>query len=276
MILYKNLGKTNEKIPAIGLGTYGIGGYMHSDYSKDKEAIELIRYAIEIGLNFIDTAEMYGSGHTEELIGEAIMGLREKVFIATKVSPSHFSYEEVIKACERSLKRLKTTYIDLYQLHWPNPSIPIKETMKAMEYLVDKGKIRYIGISNFSVEETKEAMEALSKYEIVSNQVEYSVLERSIEKDLIPYCEREKISIIAYSPLARGAIFRGNAAEVLSRIAKKHNSTISQIALAWLIRNPIVVAIPKTSKKERAKEFLGAYEINLDEGDLRLINELSK
>jgi diketogulonate reductase-like aldo/keto reductase len=276
MILYKNLGKTNEKIPAIGLGTYGIGGYMHSDYSKDKEAIELIRYAIEIGLNFIDTAEMYGSGHTEELIGEAIMGLREKVFIATKVSPSHFSYEEVIKACERSLKRLKTTYIDLYQLHWPNPSIPIKETMKAMEYLVDKGKIRYIGISNFSVEETKEAMEALSKYEIVSNQVEYSILERSIEKDLIPYCEREKISIIAYSPLARGAIFRGNAAEVLSRIAKKHNSTISQIALAWLIRNPIVVAIPKTSKKERAKEFLGAYEINLDEGDLRLINELSK
>jgi diketogulonate reductase-like aldo/keto reductase len=276
MILYKNLGKTNEKIPAIGLGTYGIGGYMHSDYSKDKEAIELIRYAIEIGLNFIDTAEMYGSGHTEELIGEAIMGLREKVFIATKVSPSHFSYEEVIKACERSLKRLKTTYIDLYQLHWPNPSIPIKETMKAMEYLVDKGKIRYIGVSNFSVEETKEAMEALSKYEIVSNQVEYSILERSIEKDLIPYCEREKISIIAYSPLARGAIFRGNAAEVLSRIAKKHNSTISQIALAWLIRNPIVVAIPKTSKKERAKEFLGAYEINLDEGDLRLINELSK
>jgi diketogulonate reductase-like aldo/keto reductase len=276
MILYKNLGKTNEKIPAIGLGTYGIGGYMHSDYSKDKEAIELIRYAIEIGLNFIDTAEMYGSGHTEELIGEAIMGLREKVFIATKVSPSHFSYEEVIKACERSLKRLKTTYIDLYQLHWPNPSISIKETMKAMEYLVDKGKIRYIGISNFSVEETKEAMEALSKYEIVSNQVEYSILERSVEKDLIPYCEREKISIIAYSPLARGAIFRGNAAEVLSRIAKKHNSTISQIALAWLIRNPIVVAIPKTSKKERAKEFLGAYEINLDEGDLRLINELSK
>lgn len=182
MILYKNLGKTNEKIPAIGLGTYGIGGYMHSDYSKDKEAIELIRYAIEIGLNFIDTAEMYGSGHTEELIGEAIMGLREKVFIATKVSPSHFSYEEVIKACERSLKRLKTTYIDLYQLHWPNPSIPIKETMKAMEYLVDKGKIRYIGISNFSVEETKEAMEALSKYEIVSNQVEYSILERSIER----------------------------------------------------------------------------------------------
>lgn len=276
MILYKNLGKTNEKIPAIGLGTYGIGGYMHSDYSKDKEAIELIRYAIEIGLNFIDTAEMYGSGHTEELIGEAIMGLREKVFIATKVSPSHFSYEEVIKACERSLKRLKTTYIDLYQLHWPNPSIPIKETMKAMEYLVDKGKIRYIGVSNFSVEETKEAIEALSKYEIVSNQVEYSILERSVEKDLIPYCEREKISIIAYSPLARGAIFRGNAAEVLSRIAKKHNSTISQIALAWLIRNPIVVAIPKTSKKERAKEFLGAYEINLDEGDLRLINELSK
>jgi len=276
MILYKNLGKTNEKIPAIGLGTYGIGGYIHSDYSKDKEAIELIRYAIDIGLTFIDTAEMYGSGHTEEIIGEAIRGRREKVFIATKVSPSHFSYEEVIKACERSLRRLKTTYIDLYQLHWPNPSIPIKETISAMEYLVDIGKIRYIGISNFSVDEMKEAIEALSKHEIVSNQVEYSILERSIEKDLIPYCEREKITVIAYSPLARGAIFRSDVADVLSRISKKHNSTISQIALAWLIRNPSVVAIPKTSKKERAKEFLGAYEINLDEDDLRLIDKLGK
>jgi len=274
MIIFKELGKTGERIPAIGLGTYGLGGYTFPDKSSDKNAIEVIRYAIERGMNFIDTAEMYGAGHSEELIGEAIKGQREKVFIATKVLPSHFRYDDVIKACEASLRRLQTTYIDLYQLHWPNPSIPIKETMKAMEYLAKKGKIRYIGISNFSVEETIEAQNSLSKYEIVSNQVEYSVLERSIEKDLLPFCQREKISIIAYSPLARGEIFKGKVSSTLSLVAEKHKATIAQVAIAWLIRNPIVFAIPKTSHKERIDELIGSYEIKLDEKDLELIDSL--
>jgi Predicted oxidoreductases (related to aryl-alcohol dehydrogenases) len=219
-IEYKELGKTGEKIPALGLGTWGIGGFSFPDYSYDQLAIEVIRFAVEIGMNFIDTAEMYGSGHSEELIGEAIKGIRDKVFIATKVLPTNFRYEDVIKACERSLKRLKTSYIDLYQLHWPNPSIPIRETMKAMERLVDEGKIRYIGISNFSVEETVEAMNSLSKYEIVSNQVEYSLLVRDIERDLLPFCNKNKITVIAYSPLARGELLKGKYYDFLLKIGK--------------------------------------------------------
>jgi diketogulonate reductase-like aldo/keto reductase len=275
-IEYKELGKTGEKIPALGLGTWGIGGFNYPDYSNDELAIEIIRFAVEIGMNFIDTAEMYGAGHSEELIGEAIKGIREKVFIATKVLPTNFRYEDVIKACERSLRRLKTSYIDLYQLHWPNPSIPIKETMRAMEKLVNEGKIRYIGISNFSVEETVEAMNALSKYEIVSNQVEYSLLVRDIEKDLLDFCRKNKITIIAYSPLARGELLKGKYYEFLSKIGKKYNKTAAQVALNWLIIKENVVAIPKAFSKAKIVENMGAYGWKLSDEDLKTIDEFFK
>jgi diketogulonate reductase-like aldo/keto reductase len=275
-IEYKELGKTGEKIPALGLGTWGIGGFSYPDYSNDELAIEIIRFAVEIGMNFIDTAEMYGAGHSEELIGEAIKGIREKVFIATKVLPTNFRYEDVIKACERSLRRLKTSYIDLYQLHWPNPSIPIKETMRAMERLANEGKIRYIGISNFSVEETIEAMKALSKYEIVSNQVEYSLLVRDIEKDLLDFCRKNKITVIAYSPLARGELLKGKYYEFLSKIGKKYNKTAAQVALNWLIIKENVVAIPKAFSKAKIVENMGAYGWKLSDEDLKAIDEFFK
>jgi diketogulonate reductase-like aldo/keto reductase len=275
-IEYKELGKTGEKIPALGLGTWGIGGFSYPDYSNDELAIEIIRFAVEIGMNFIDTAEMYGAGHSEELIGEAIKGIRDKVFIATKVLPTNFRYEDVIKACERSLRRLKTSYIDLYQLHWPNPSIPIKETMRAMEKLVNEGKIRYIGISNFSVEETIEAMNALSKYEIVSNQVEYSLLVRDIEKDLLDFCRKNKITVIAYSPLARGELLKGKYYEFLSKIGKKYNKTAAQVALNWLIIKENVVAIPKAFSKAKIVENMGAYGWKLSDEDLKAIDEFFK
>jgi diketogulonate reductase-like aldo/keto reductase len=275
-IEYKELGKTGEKIPALGLGTWGIGGFSYPDYSNDELAIEIIRFAVEIGMNFIDTAEMYGAGHSEELIGEAIKGIRDKVFIATKVLPTNFRYEDVIKACERSLRRLKTSYIDLYQLHWPNPSIPIKETMRAMEKLVNEGKIRYIGISNFSVEETIEAMNALSKYEIVSNQVEYSLLVRDIEKDLLEFCRKNKITVIAYSPLARGELLKGKYYEFLSKIGKKYNKTAAQVALNWLIIKENVVAIPKAFSKAKIVENMGAYGWKLSDEDLKAIDEFFK
>jgi diketogulonate reductase-like aldo/keto reductase len=275
-IEYKELGKTGEKIPALGLGTWGIGGFSYPDYSNDELAIEIIRFAVEIGMNFIDTAEMYGAGHSEELIGEAIKGIRDKVFIATKVLPTNFRYEDVIKACERSLRRLKTSYIDLYQLHWPNPSIPIKETMRAMERLANEGKIRYIGISNFSVEETIEAMNALSKYEIVSNQVEYSLLVRDIEKDLLDFCRKNKITVIAYSPLARGELLKGKYYEFLSKIGKKYNKTAAQVALNWLIIKENVVAIPKAFSKAKIVENMGAYGWKLSDEDLKTIDEFFK
>lgn len=275
-IKYKELGKAGEKIPALGLGTWGIGGFSYPDYSNDELAIEIIRFAVEIGMNFIDTAEMYGAGHSEELVGEAIKGIREKVFIATKVLPTNFRYEDVIKACERSLRRLKTSYIDLYQLHWPNPSIPIKETMRAMERLANEGKIRYIGISNFSVEETIEAMNALSKYEIVSNQVEYSLLVRDIEKDLLDFCRKNKITVIAYSPLARGELLKGKYYEFLSKIGKKYNKTAAQVALNWLIIKENVVAIPKAFSKAKIVENMGAYGWKLSDEDLKAIDEFFK
>jgi len=191
-IEYKFLGITGEKIPSIGLGTWGLGGYSRSSSANDEKEIELIRYAAEKGLTFIDTAEMYGAGHAEELVGQAVKDIRSKVFMATKVSPEHLRYDDVIKACERSLKRLQTSYIDLYQIHWPNPRIPLRETIKALERLAEEDKIRYIGVSNFSVELLKEAISLTSKHDIVSNQVEYSLLSREIEKDLLDFAKNIK------------------------------------------------------------------------------------
>ena len=188
------------------MGTWRLGGSFVPDYSGDQMAIESLRAGIGLGLTMIDTAEGYAAGHSEELVGEAVKGMRESVFIATKVSRAHLSYDGVLRAAEASLKRLNTSYIDLYQVHWPNPSIPIKETMSAMERLVDEGKIRFIGVSNFSVELLAEAQEYLTKYRIASNQVEYNILDKHIEKDLLPLAEKESITIIAYSPLAVGAV----------------------------------------------------------------------
>lgn len=208
-------------------------------------------------MRFIDTAEMYGHGHSEEVVAKAVKSERENVFIATKVSPQHFTYENVIKACEASLRRLETSYIDLYQLHWPNPSMPITETMKAMEHLAAEGKIRHIGISNFSVRQTREAQEALSRNVVAANQVEYSLLDRSIEEELLPSAQREHITIIAYSPVARGQLTHGGQGErwqVLDRIASMNGKTRAQVALNWLIAKDAVVAIPKAGTLSHVKE----------------------
>lgn len=270
---FKYLGRTREKIPVLGLGTWRIGGGWYSaDYSKDREAVEALKLGLKLGMRFIDTAEGYGKGHAEELVGEAIRN--ERVFIATKVSPEHFKYEDIIKSCEASLKRLKVKQIDLYQLHWPNPNVPIEETMRAMEKLVEEGKIRYIGVSNFSVEEMKEAQEALKKYEIASNQVEYSLLSRDVEKDVLPFCQKEKITLIAYSPLAQGKIFK--YAKPFERICKKYGKTISQVALNWLIRKKQVVAIPKAINPDHVKENFGAIGWKMKESDIKKLEALFK
>ena len=254
MMEKKELGKTGEKIPVLGLGTWGIGGFFNPDYQRDKECVEVLAKGIELGMNFIDTAEMYAQGHSEELVGEAIKKFkREEVFIATKVSPENLYYETVIKAAKASLSRLKSSYIDLYQVHWPNPSIPIKETMRAMEYLVDKGMVRYIGVSNFSIRQVEEARSSLAKYELVSNQVKYSLLDRSIEKDLLPYCQREGLTVIAYSPLDKGNLVRFEKRG--ENLIKKYNKSFAQIALNWLISKPMVIAIPKTSKLTHLMEI---------------------
>lgn len=257
---FKTLGRTGTKIPVIGIGTWGIGGYVVPDYARDEECVEALKYGIELGMTLIDTAEVYGVGHSEEIVGRAIRGKRDEVFVATKVSPEHLKYDDVVKAAERSLRRLGTTYIDLYQIHAPNPSIPIKETMRAMEHLVDLGKVRYIGVSNFPLELLKEAQYALSKYEIVSNQVLYNLEDRGIEIDLLPYAQKERITIIAYSPLRRGSLLTPGrrSYEILSRVALALGKTPGQVALNWLILKDPVVAIPKATSFDHLTENAGA------------------
>lgn len=247
---FKELGTTGVQVPDIGLGTWQYrGGEMP------------IQKAIELGASLIDTAEMYG---TEEAVSAAIKSLRDKVFVATKVSGNHLRYEQVIAAAEASLKRLGIETIDLYQIHWPDPAVPIAETMGAMEKLVDQGKVRFIGVSNFYVKNLQEAEAALTRYKIVANQVKYSLLQRGIEEDTLGYCQKNRITVIAYSPLARGQLTappllrNRRALGTLKQIASEAGKTMSQVALNWCIAKPGVIAIPKTDKVERVVEMCGA------------------
>jgi len=206
-------------------------------------------------MKLIDTAEMYGAGHSEEIVAQAMQNT-DPIFIATKVSPSHFEYDSVLQAASGSLKRLGVNRIDLYQLHWPNPRVPISETMKAMEKLVRDGLVRYVGVSNFSVEQMREAQESMSRERIVSNQLEYSLVERSVEEDILPYCRKDKIMVIAYSPLAQGGIPKGKGGPflVLDELASTLGKTRNQVALNWLLHDPSVVVIPKAGRREHVRE----------------------
>lgn len=261
----KELNQTGIKIPSLGMGTWGIGGKLTPDYSKDEEFIQLLITGLKLGLTLIDTAEMYGAGHTEELVGEAIKNFpREEVFIITKVLPKNLRFKDLIKAAEQSLKRLKTSYIDLYLIHAPNPKIPLKESMEAMEKLKEEGLIKFIGVSNFEVFHLREAQKYLKNSYLVANQVEYNLFYRKVERDILPYCEKMGITVIAYSPLARGLIPKD---EFIQKVALKYNKTASQLALNWLIKKPNVIAIPKSSKVERLREFVGATDWELSRED---------
>jgi diketogulonate reductase-like aldo/keto reductase len=268
---FRELGRTREKLPVVGMGTWAIGG----GPGQDKRAIEALKLGLELGMPFIDTAEMYGSGHSEELVARALDGEMKAVFVASKVSPQHFGYEDLLRSAEKSLERLKMKQMHIYQLHWPNPRIPISETMKAMEKLADEGLIGHIGISNFSVEQTEEAQAALSKHAIVSNQVEYSLVDRSIEEDILPYCQKQGLTVIAYSPLGQGKIPRGHGApfKVLDEIADKYRKSREQIALNWLLQHDSVVVIPKATYEEHVRENAEVAEWNLRGEDFERLNE---
>ena len=253
---YRRLGRTRERVSTIGMGTWRIGSY-GSQEERDLQ-VKVLRRGIELGLNLIDTAEMYAGGKSEEVVGEAISGTRDSAFIATKVSPGHLDREGVVAACEGSLRRLSTAYIDLYQVHWPNPAVPIKETMGAMEELVRSGKIRYIGVSNFTVEQTEEAREALRGNELASNQVEYSLASRGVEKNVLPYCEREKLSLIAYTPLAHGSF---PVSGISRAVCQTYRMTPAQAMLNWVTRREQVLAIPKTAKMEHMEENAASVSV---------------
>ena len=236
----KQLGPTPVQIPAIGFGTWRYAG-----------GIEPLRAALDCGASFLDTAETYG---TEELVGEAIRNRRQDVFLATKVAPRNFRRADLIRAAENSLRRLQTDYIDLYQLHWPNVTVPVEESMAAMEELVDCGKIRFIGVSNFSGRYLRRAQRALSKHKIVSNQVRYSLIDRSIENGLLPYCQANNVTIMAYSPLGLNfsRIVSADPGRVLSQVAAAAAKSEAQVALNWVIAKPNVVAIAKASSVAHA------------------------
>ncbi|ASJ14270.1 aldo/keto reductase [Thermococcus radiotolerans] len=256
----------SDKVTAIGMGTWGIGGYESPDYSRDKENIEALRYGLELGINLIDTAEFYGAGHSEELVGEAIRGFeREEIFIISKVWPTHFGRESAKRAARASAKRLGT-YIDLYLLHWPGTEWGrIEETLHALEELVDEGLIRYIGVSNFDLELLKRSQEAMRKYEIVANEVKYSLRDRWPETSgLLDYMKREKMALIAYTPLEKGSLARN---QCLAEIGKSYDKTAAQVALNYLIWEDNVVAIPKAGSKAHIEENAGAMGWRLTKDD---------
>ena len=253
---FRPLGRTDESIPVVGLGTWGIGGEIGPDSSRDEAGIQALRLGLDLDMRFIDTAEMYGAGHSEEVVARALQGRHDRVFVASKVSPRHFAYDDVLAAARRSLKRLGLKQMDLYQLHWPNSRIPISETMKAMEKLVKDGLTRHIGVSNFSVEQMKEAQQSLSHEKIVSNQVEFSLVDRSVEAGIMPYCQKEGLTLIAYSPLGQGKIPRGRGSsfKVLDKVAERLGKSRNQVALNWVLQHDSVVAIPKAADTGHVRE----------------------
>ncbi|NJE46425.1 aldo/keto reductase [Thermococcus sp. GR7] len=254
------------RVTAIGIGTWGIGGYESPDYSRDKESIEALKHGLELGINLIDTAEFYGAGHSEELVREAIREFeRDDIFIISKVWPTNFGYESAKKAARASAKRLGT-YIDLYLLHWPSDSFEkIRETLHALEELVDEGLIRYIGVSNFDLELLKRSQEVMKKYEIVANEVKYSLRDRWPETSgLLDYMKHEKIALIAYTPLEKGSLARN---ECLAKIGERYGKTAAQVALNYLIWEDNVIAIPKAGSKAHLEENFGAMGWRLSKED---------
>jgi len=259
-MIFKPLGSA-EKVSEIGMGTYydpqwfltaRSMGWKRGAASK----VEALKAGLDGGMNFIDTAELYGS---EPLVAQAIKGRkRDDLFIATKAWPSHLRRDALVRALEKSLKRLETSYVDLYMVHFPNPRVPIEETMGAMEELKDKGKLLSIGVSNFSLEQTKDANAALRKSQLASNQVSYSLRNREIEAELLPYCESNKISIICYYPLGHGKLTGSGQRSKMDAICKAYSKTPAQVALNWLVSGRNVFAIPRASRAEHVRENLGA------------------
>jgi diketogulonate reductase-like aldo/keto reductase len=257
----RKLVNSDLRLPEIGFGTWNYRG-----------GVEPLRAAIECGARLIDTAEVYG---TEELVGKAIKGRRHQVILATKVLPRNFRRRDLIAAAERSLRRLDTDHIDLYQLHWPNLTIPIEEPMRGMEELVDAGKVRFIGVSNFSVRDLLNAQASLSRQRIVSNQVRYSLAERTIEGGMLEYCQKNGITVIAYSPLASGLgnIRAVDPEGVVCRVAQASAKSEAQIALNWCVSKENVVAIPKASTIEHVVENMGASGWRLRPDLARLLED---
>lgn len=256
-----------EAVPALGQGTW----YMGDDPDTRASEIEALRTGIDHGLSLIDTAEMYGQGRSERLVGEAIAGRRDEVFLVSKVLPSNAGFDAAMAACEASLERLGTDRLDLYLLHWQG-SVPYEDTLRAFERLKADGKIRHYGVSNLDLEATQAFVRAGGR-EMQVNQLLYNLNQRGIEWDLLPWLQQAGIVTMAYSPFDGGAL---TANADLRRFAKTRGITSGQAALAWLLHRSLVMPIPKSAHAQRAKENAAAAALELDADDLAELDALFK
>lgn len=267
-MMRRPFGWTGIDVPVIGQGTW----YMERD--RRPEAVAALRAGLEAGMAHIDTAEMYGSGRVEELVGEAIAGRRREVFLVTKVLPHHATYPGVLRSCEASLRRLGTDHLDVYLLHWPSRH-PLEETIRAFTQLVRDGKTRFWGVSNFDVDDLEEALRIAGPLHIACNQVVYHLKERAIEHAVIPWCEAREIAVVAYSPFGSGDFpaARSRGGKALEEIAAARGATPRQMALAFLTHRSSVFAIPKASRIAHVRENAGADAVTLHPEDLRRLDE---
>jgi diketogulonate reductase-like aldo/keto reductase len=249
-----------ETVPVLGQGTW----FMGEQARHAAEEAAALRLGVDLGMTLIDTAEMYGNGGAEEVVADAIAGRRDDVFLVSKVLPQNASRKGTVAACERSLKRLGTDTIDLYLLHWRD-SVPLRETVDAFETLRKDGKIRHWGVSNFDTDDMDELFALPGGRNCATNQVLYNLTRRGIEFDLLPWCRGEQIPVMAYSPIEQGGLL-GNAA--LKAIAARHDATPAQIALAWLVRQAGMIAIPKAVNPQHIRENRAAVDLALTDDDL--------
>jgi diketogulonate reductase-like aldo/keto reductase len=265
-MIHQRFGATGREIAAIGQGTWYI------EQGDRRAAVAALRRGLDLGLSHIDTAEMYGDGRSEAIIGEAIAGRRNEVFLVSKVLPHNASRTGTRAACERSLRHLKTDRVDCYLLHWRGPH-PLAETFAAFEALKAEGKILSWGVSNFDEDDLDEALAVAGKGRIACNQVLYHLRERAIEHAVVPWCERNGVAVTAYSPFGHDDFPEPNSAggRVLAEIAAAHGATARQVALAFLTRHPSVFAIPKAGKVPHVEDNAGALRLKLAEADLARI-----
>ena len=261
---------SGRPMPVLGQGTWRMG----EDRSKRQTEVAALRLGFDLGMNLIDTAEMYGEGGAEEVVGEAIADRREEVFVVSKVYPHNATRRGAVQACARSLRRLKTDYIDLYLLHW-REGVPLAETLEAFQRLKAEGRILEYGVSNFDVDDMEEAASLPGGDQIATNQVLYNLMHRGIEWNLVPWSQERRIPIMAYSPVGHKAADQkrmfGNAK--IKSVASRHNVTPQQIALAWTLRWPDMIAIPKASQPEHIRQNRASLDIQLTDHDLKELDQ---
>jgi diketogulonate reductase-like aldo/keto reductase len=253
-----------DAVPSLGLGTWRMG----EDARERDEEIAAIRLGVDLGMTVVDTAEMYGDGATEQLVGQAIASRRDEVFVVSKVLPSHARRAQTLTACDASLNRLGTEHLDLYLLHWRGRT-PLRQTVEAFTQLMSEGKIRHWGVSNFELSDMEELLETPGGSAVACNQVLYNLHRRGIEFDLLPWCKERGIPVMAYSPVEQGKLLRHKA---VKHVAAKVGATPAQLCLAWVLRQPGVIAIPKAGTRAHVRENHESLGIQLSDADLRALD----